>query len=579
MLRTLRIALLTAVAGLALGCEQDSGGPSAGLELEIHPAAWDQGAFDPLTNAAPEDILELIALRPGDPATPAYIEHFTLADRKGKLRDLPIDDGYRLIVRGLRGNPGPLLFYGGSPLFNVEEGKNTRVSIQIGRPDCVMLNHNSTRESFFVVNGKEDTYFKRWGAASVVLPDGRVLMTGGGTVNGRGNLIELRSDIEIYDPRFGQFFFGGENLRLKRPLAHHSATVLKDGRVLIFGGLTTEAMQPVQAPDIQIINVNDTAQPVRLANVEVPMEVRRYLHAAARIEKDGSVLFSGGIGPDQRPTASVVRFFPDNIDPSGGRLVRQADMEEARVYHAMAPLNRDNAPVLVSGGQGLDGEPLDSIEVMAVREDQTDCAHQESATAERGCWVMPTGALLSEPRFGHRAIPVGDGNQILFVGGYASADHTMMAQKLELMGASFQMQGADPAAGEPPVGRLAAGRGDFTATTLYDGRILLTGGRQGDLPVKATSVLKPCHPETGATCAQSFEEQAVATECGLSQARYGHEALRLQNGTVLLIGGVGSVGADTLSALQRAEIFFPSVGQACDAVSPCPDALRTGSAE
>jgi hypothetical protein len=60
------------------------------------------------------------------------------------------------------------------------------------------------------------------------------------TVNAEGHLTELRSDIEIYDPRYGQFFFGDESLRLLRPLAHHSATLLKDGRVLIFGGLTTE---------------------------------------------------------------------------------------------------------------------------------------------------------------------------------------------------------------------------------------------------------------------------------------------------------------------------------------------------
>lgn len=585
---SVQVARLATAGALAastlLGCEGDSK-PTAGLSLEIHAAGWEQGDFDPLNQATAEDRLEIVAARPGAPEAEAYTQVFDLAERSGTLSDLPIDKGYRLLVRGLRGTPGQLIFYGGSPFFDIEEGKTTRVAIQVGKPDCVMLNHKSQRESFFVVNGSEDAFHARWGAASVVLQDGRVLITGGGTVNREGNLTELRSDIEIYDPRYGQFFFGDESLRLQRPLAHHTATLLKDGRVLIFGGLTTENMQPVKAPDIQIINVNDATQKVRVSNVAVPEGLTRHMHAAARLEKDGSVLFSGGLGPDGKPTDSVARFFPDPVDPLGGTLSEEGHMQDARVNHAMTPLLREGTLALVSGGQGADGEPLSTMEVMVVGANQTECVEGTFADATHGCWVPnPFGLAMAQPRFGHRVVPVGAGHQLVFVGGYASRDRATMVQDLELLdtkyrsGANevFAFVGANAAAGEVPAGRLATGRGEFGATPLIDGRILLSGGRQGRYPVKTTSILAPCNGGAAAGCTTQFVETELPGECALSQPRYGHEALLLHNGTVLFTGGVSAQGQGDLTALRRAEVYFPRVLEPCDVLDPCPPALVSG---
>ncbi|MCK6570070.1 hypothetical protein L6V77_03055 [Myxococcota bacterium] len=577
-----RAALALSLAAIVGACGGDEK-PAAGLALEIHPAAWDSGEFDPLNTAGPDDIMEIIAARPGQPDAPVFTQVFRLADRRGTLDALPIDDGYRLVVRGFRGPAREFLFYGGTPLFDIVEGKSTRVAIQVGRPDCTMLNHNSSRPSFFVLNGKEDAYFKRWGAASAVLPDGRVLITGGGNVNAEGHLTELRSDIEIYDPRYGQFFFGDESLRLLRPLAHHTATVLADGRVVIFGGLTTENAQPVHARDIQIINVDDPVQKVRTANVAVLPGLERYMHAAARLERDGSVLFTGGIGGDGKPTATVARFFPDPVDPVGGTLSAEGHLQDARVNHAMAPLLREGTLAIVAGGQGVDGEPLKSLEVMVVGGNMTECVAGTTADTVHGCWVPnPYGLALAEPRFGHRALRVGSGHELLFVGGYTARDRTAMAQSLELLhtklrtegGEVFSFMGRRPESGELPIGRLTTGRGDFAATPLMDGRILVSGGRQGTLPVTTTSLLSPCRPENGETCTQAFSEVELASECALSQPRFGHEAMRLQNGTVLFVGGVTHLGRETLAAINRAEVFFPMALEACDVFEPCPASVQ-----
>jgi hypothetical protein len=157
-----------------------------------------------------------------------------------------------------------------------------------------------------------------------------------------------------------------------------------------------------------------------------------------------------------------------------------------------------------------------------------------------------------------------------------------MAQSLELLhtklrteaGEIFSFLGRRPEAGELPIGRLATGRGDFAATPLMDGRLLVSGGRQGALPVTTTSILTPCRPENGESCTQAFSETELVSECALSQPRFGHEAVRLQNGTVLFVGGVTHLGRETLAAINRAEVFFPMALEACDVFEPCPASVQ-----
>jgi hypothetical protein len=399
------LALSLAVVLGACGGDEK---PTAGLALEVHPAAWDSGEFDPLNTAGPDDIMEIIAARPGQPDAPVFTQVFRLADRRGTLDALPIDDGYRLVVRGFRGPSREFLFYGGTPLFDIVEGKSTRVAIQVGRPDCTMLNHNSSRPSFFVLNGKEDTYFKRWGSASAVLPDGRVLITGGGNVNAEGHLTELRSDIEIYDPRYGQFFFGDESpptpSTVGAPQRHACSP---DGRVVIFGGLTTEnACSRSTHATSRSSTSNDPVQKVRTANVAVlPRASSATCTLRRGCERDGSVLFTGGIGADgQADGRPWLRYFPDRgRSRSAGRCRAEGHLQDARVNHAMTPLLREGTLALVAGGQGADGEPLKSLEVMVVGANMTECvAGTTPMTRARLLGAQPVRARHVRARFGHR---------------------------------------------------------------------------------------------------------------------------------------------------------------------------------
>ena len=68
----------------------------------------------------------------------------------------------------------------------------------------------------------------RAGASSVLLYDGRVLVTGGKTESG------VSASAERYSPSVGGFL---EAPPMERARANHSSTLLPDGRVLVAGGV------------------------------------------------------------------------------------------------------------------------------------------------------------------------------------------------------------------------------------------------------------------------------------------------------------------------------------------------------
>ena len=113
-------------------------------------------------------------------------------------------------------------------------------------------------------------YRRHWGT-STVLPDGKVLVTGGSRVN---NVLQgVANTAEIWDPETGSWTQGASGAQAR--LYHSIALLLPDGRVLIAGG---GAPGPLTNLDAEIYSPpylfeGDGPPSSRLSIIDVPGEV------------------------------------------------------------------------------------------------------------------------------------------------------------------------------------------------------------------------------------------------------------------------------------------------------------------
>jgi hypothetical protein len=119
---------------------------------------------------------------------------------------------------------------------------------------------------------------------AVLLNDGRVLIVGGH--RGRRSDIELYTSMEAYDPAAGTFSAAGE-MTLRRH--KHDAVLLPDGRVLITGG-TDERDEQGRYDSAEIFDPR-TGTSQSTGSMRLP----RYKHAGTSLVlPDGRVLIAGG---------------------------------------------------------------------------------------------------------------------------------------------------------------------------------------------------------------------------------------------------------------------------------------------
>jgi hypothetical protein len=172
--------------------------------------------------------------------------------------------------------------------------------------------------------------------AATLLADGRVLMTSGS--------FPVSAASETYDPATGEWTQGEDLVVARRG---HTATLLADGRVLITGGIvccivTAETISETYSASAELYDPSTGK-----FQVTGPLTMRRGLHRATLL-RDGRVLISGGIGgadPDNDVTlaASESSTRPRARSPRSGPSGR-------RLEHSAVLLN--DGRVLVFGGTG-----------------------------------------------------------------------------------------------------------------------------------------------------------------------------------------------------------------------------------
>ncbi len=535
---------LPIVVALLLGCAQDD-------QLSVDIELYNQQGLELLGPLSPADIIEMVVIQSDNPGETQRKADLEIAKGSGKMPSLPVGEGIRIYVRGFRGDQGPE-FYGASAPFNVPlDGELKGIPIQIGPTDCLALNESPIRNR--LSGGTVDMVGIRTGMTATELADGRILIIGGAEVAPTGDPGTITAAMEVYDPLTSQFFPMGS---LVEPRAWHTATRIGPATVLVAGGMSGFANGTASlSGTLQIVDLSGSVPNVVAINGFTAGE-DRYRHAATTLN-DGSVLLTGGIGAVGAPLASTWRYFPNEFgDPFGGRFEKQGDMETPRSDHAAPALARSNEPAVVGGGLGPDG-PLGSIEVFTINPAQMGCPGGQAPRQDYGCWIRPNidageRITLQNPRWGHAGISIDGGRGVLWVGGYGSADRTQLVRPVERMDEQLHVlsAGAD----------LPFSGGEQAALELADGNVLVLGGRSGDSPL-AGAILMVRQNDPVTRQLSGFAPRELG--CVMSEARFGHTAVRLTTGTVLVIGGVSRTsdaeGRGFYLSSRRAEVYFPRV--------------------
>jgi hypothetical protein len=341
----------------------------------------------------------------------------------------------------------------------------------------------------------------RSGHTATLLKDGRVLILGGGDATA-----------ELFDPANGTFSFTGPPVTGRLGA---SATRLLDGRVLIAGGVGLTAGRDGFLSVLDSAEVFDPATGTFSASGS--MQQGRWNHVATLLN-DGHVLITGG-----RKTHICFTASTEVFDPATGLFSFGGLMLSEREGHTATLLA--TGEVLVAGGSNgcvpdaADDPPWDPLFVELF---------------ERNSRSFQAGGNMSTTRMRHAAIRLADG-KVLMLGGIPAVQN-------------LHEQPPDPSYAElydallhafSPVAGLSISQADYTATLLNSGMVLIAGGATSSgTPITEVLLLEP-------------ESGALSSTGSLGYARSGHTATLLRDGRVLVTGGTDI----SRNALESAEIY------------------------
>ncbi|HEX8818671.1 MAG TPA: kelch repeat-containing protein [Archangium sp.] len=273
----------------------------------------------------------------------------------------------------------------------------------------------------------------RWHFATTLLPNGKVLVSGG------SNNSSYTATAELYDPASGTWSSAGSMSRVR---THHTMTVLPDGRVLAAGGNDGNgSAATASSADLYNPATNTWTPTGSMAN-------SHDMHTATLLN-DGKVLVAGG-------TYGTNRLGADVYNPATGTWTPTGNMPQVHSQHTAVLL--PNGKVLVAGGYGTSTTIINSA------------ALYDPAT---GTWSS-TGSMTNARRSaGGTLLPNG---KVLVTGGY-NGNASLSSSELY-----------DPATGAwSSTGSMPSPRAYYAMAMLPNGRVLVAGGYGTNNAALATS--------------------------------------------------------------------------------------------
>jgi hypothetical protein len=307
----------------------------------------------------------------------------------------------------------------------------------------------------------------------VAVSPGRGLVLGGGTLDEAGRLRSVSSALYLYDHAYGLVFPTG--VTLATPRSHHTAALLKDGTVLVAGGLDAQ----------------------------------------------------------RAPLKSAARFYPTDANALGG-FRAQGDMAAARAFHAMSTLDRTNEQAVVLGGFTEAG-PTAAVEMFSVS--GGGCTPPAGEGCFVGGWSLqsPRWGHVALPTAAKKSTVVVAGG---FSAGTVAAPAGLLAP-IEAFTTERSTNAAGEVREVPTsvsLGALPEPRAFASGVRLRDDTLLLAGGQDaaGNALAAVTS-LRVFVANQGGVDTLTV---AVARTCPLSEPRVGVGAVGMRDGGAMWMGGV-----------------------------------------
>ena len=314
-------------------------------------------------------------------------------------------------------------------------------------------------------------------------------------------------------------------------------------QVVVVEGLNTEG-DPISRGSTVPMSITDGMTQIelymgligRFSFAPVPMMTGRAFHTATVVGQQPLILIGGTVTAwHPATTAETVVATPtlsiERLDPNAYRFAavdcasgEGECLQAARLEHSATLLPSGN--ILVAGGtseMSADGEPIASAEVF-------------DTTANR-FFLNPSEML--QARKAHRGAV--SGNDALHVGGKRG---TSALQEVE----AFQSDGQFTAAPS-----LRSERHSFTLTALADGSLVATGGIASLGNTLTTCELLPPNPT----------QWIELTSATMNTARAHHTATLLEDGSIILVGGINdtaSVQPAPVPTVERLHVDASSPG-------------------
>jgi len=219
-------------------------------------------------------------------------------------------------------NHGKVLLVGRGNTVSIGSDSNVRTSAEIFNPASGTFTSTGP-----LLEGLSS-------AAAVRLSDGRVLIVGGRIYNQSG---QPTATAEIYNPASGTFAFTGS---MATPRYNHTATLLRDGEVLVAGGTSsTVTGAPIASAELY--------DPIGRTFAPIGAMSAAHANHTATLLADGRVLIAGGaVLP--RNLKNSVTAVAEIYDPTTETFSATGPMLTPREFHSATRL--DNGEVLIAGG-------------------------------------------------------------------------------------------------------------------------------------------------------------------------------------------------------------------------------------